>query len=330
MAPPRRRNPASGKPAGGGARRGRPTVYSDKVFAMMKDYARRLGFSDTAAAEGVGVSSSTISRWKKECPEIAHELQTARQECRVHHLERMMQFAEGDDNRGLRATMWLLERLYPGDYAPRMSERFAYRNFEDRQREREEEALQKEREAEAKAAARGRSAGEISRGAGRLRGRDRATRGRRRARGRRATRRPGRRRRSGKMPHPPLKSDSHNSRNSGEAEPRGDSDAHAHPSQQAAEVQGVARGHVRRCISPLRAIPIIPEIRARRSRRRTRSRRCPRSRLQPPQGGSRLPQSKEWPAATLRRCISPLKAIPIIPEIHRLPSCRRRRTPAAP
>ena len=137
---------ASGAPAGGGARRGRPTIYSDKVLAMMKDYARRLGFSDTAAAEGVGVSSSTISRWKKECPEIAHELQTARQECRVHHLERMMQFAEGDDNRGLRATMWLLERLFPGDYAPRMAERFAHRNFEDRNREREEEALRQERE----------------------------------------------------------------------------------------------------------------------------------------------------------------------------------------
>ncbi len=141
----------SGPAAGGGARRGRPTVFSDKVFAMMKDYARRLGFSDSAAAEGVGVSSSTISRWKKENPEMAHELQTARQECRIHHLERIMQFAEGDDNRGLRASMWLLERLFPGDYAPRMSERFACRNFEDRAREREEEALQREREAEAKA-----------------------------------------------------------------------------------------------------------------------------------------------------------------------------------
>ncbi len=142
---------ASGPSAGGVARRGRPTVFSDKVFAMMKDSARRLGFSDTAAAEGVGVSSSTISRWKKENPEIAHELQAARQECRIHHLERIMQFAEGDDNRGLRASMWLLERLFPGDYAPRMSERFACRNFEDRAREREEEALQREREAEAKA-----------------------------------------------------------------------------------------------------------------------------------------------------------------------------------
>ncbi len=142
----------SGPSAGGGARRGRPTVFSDKVFAMMKDYARRLGFSDSAAAEGVGVSSSTISRWKKENPEIAHELQTARQECRIHHLERIMQFAEGDDNRGLRASMWLLERLFPGDYAPRMSERFAHRNFEDRAREREEAALHEENLREAQAA----------------------------------------------------------------------------------------------------------------------------------------------------------------------------------
>ena len=194
---------APGTPAAGGARRGRPTVYSDKVLAMMKDYARRLGFSDTAAAEGVGVSSSTISRWKKECPEIAHELQTARQECRVHHLERMMQFAEGDDNRGLRATMWLLERIFPGDYAPRMAERFAHRNFEDRNREREEEALQRERQEEAKAeraaeaqekylAVMAAYEAEIAQHAGA-------------GRGRRATRRPGRRRRKREMPHLPLR-----------------------------------------------------------------------------------------------------------------------------
>jgi hypothetical protein len=62
-----------------------------------------------------------------------------------------MQFAEGDNGLGLRASMWLLERLFPGDYAPRMAERFAHRNFEDRNREREEEALQREHEREVKA-----------------------------------------------------------------------------------------------------------------------------------------------------------------------------------
>ncbi len=238
---------ASGPSAGGGARRGRPTVFSDKVFAMMKDSARRLGFSDTAAAEGVGVSSSTISRWKKENPEIAHELQTARQECRIHHLERIMQFAEGDDNRGLRASMWLLERLFPGDYAPRMSERFACRNFEDRAREREEAALHEEnlREAQAARAAEAHQKymavlaaydAEIAQHAG--------------AAPRAESDPP-----AGPAPVaaavPPRnverenaasasEGDSHNSRNAGAAELPADSAAHAQPSSQAAAVEGLA------------------------------------------------------------------------------------------
>ncbi len=267
MAPPRRRNrrrlPKTRRVRRRGARRGRPTVYSDKVLAMMKDYARRLGFSDTAAAEGVGVSSTTISRWKKECPEIAHELQTARQECRVHHLERIMEFAEGDNNRGLRASMWLLERLFPGDYAPRMAERFAYMNLEDRQREREEEAWQRvhEREPKAEPSAAAEAQEKYLAVLAAYEAESRNTR-RRPARGRRASRRWGRTG-GGENPAPPLKSDSHNSRNSGEAEPA---------------AQRRSRGTPRRARGPVQQEPgsLAPSTQTakRHSRQRGRTRRA--------------------------------------------------------
>jgi hypothetical protein len=130
--------PASAGPsAAGGAPRGRPSGCSDRVVAMMKDLIRRHGFSDTAAAEGVGVSSTTISRWKKQDPELAAELLQARHECRIHQLEIIEKAAEAENGRGWRAAAWILERLFPGDYSPKMMERFAYRNLEDQRRDRE-------------------------------------------------------------------------------------------------------------------------------------------------------------------------------------------------
>ena len=107
----------------------------------MKGLIRKHGFSDTAAAEGVGVSSTTISRWKKQDPELAAELLQARYECRIHHLEIIEKTAEAENGGGWRASAWILERLFPGDYSPRMRERFAYRNLEDQRRDNEERAL---------------------------------------------------------------------------------------------------------------------------------------------------------------------------------------------
>src|SRR4051794_30710263 len=73
-------------PASGRAPRGRPSEYAPQVIDMVCKPIREVGMSDSAAAESVGMSSSTISRWKQKYPEIVPRLQEARQECRMRHL----------------------------------------------------------------------------------------------------------------------------------------------------------------------------------------------------------------------------------------------------
>ncbi len=136
-------DPAEDSP-GGGAKRGRPSGCSDRVVAMMKDQIRRHGFSDTAAAESVGVSSTSISRWKKQDPELASELLKARFDCRIYHLEIIENAAAAENGRGWRASAWILERLFPGDYARKMAERFAYLHLQDKLQDREESAVVQE------------------------------------------------------------------------------------------------------------------------------------------------------------------------------------------
>src|SRR5947209_4869507 len=129
--------------AGGGTTRGRKSGYAPKIIDMMCDKIRRFGLSDSAAAEQVGMSSSTVSRWKQLYPEIGPKLQQARQEIRIHHLEIIEQAAQAENGRGWRASAWILERLFPADYARKVGDRFAALNLEDRLKDRERrEALE--------------------------------------------------------------------------------------------------------------------------------------------------------------------------------------------
>jgi hypothetical protein len=76
-------------------------------------------------------------------PEIAPKLQQARQEIRIHHLEIIEQAAAAENGRGWRASAWILERLFPVDYARKISDRSAALNLEDRLKDREaHEALE--------------------------------------------------------------------------------------------------------------------------------------------------------------------------------------------
>jgi hypothetical protein len=118
--------------AGGGAKRGRPTDYAPKVIDMLCDSIRRYGLSDSAAAEQQGMSTSTLSRWKQVHPEIGIKLKQARQQIRTFHLDRIMEHSAAENGKGWRASAWILERLFPGDYSPRMKERNAYLNLEER------------------------------------------------------------------------------------------------------------------------------------------------------------------------------------------------------
>ena len=113
--------PAEDSP-GGGAKRGRPSGCTDRVVAMIKDQIRRHGFSDTKAAQAVGVSSTSISRWKKNDPELVSEPLKAQFDCRIYHLEIIENAAAAENGRGWRASAWMLERLFPGEYAPERAE----------------------------------------------------------------------------------------------------------------------------------------------------------------------------------------------------------------
>src|SRR4051812_170516 len=66
----------------GSAPRGRPSGYAPRIIDMMCEKIRAFGLSDTAAAEALGMSSSRISRWKQQFPEIGPKLQQARQDIR--------------------------------------------------------------------------------------------------------------------------------------------------------------------------------------------------------------------------------------------------------
>jgi hypothetical protein len=108
-----------------------------------------------------GMSASTLSSWKREFPEVALRLAQAREDCRTRHLDVIEKAAQVDNARGWRAAAWMLERLFPGDYSPRMKERIAHHHFEARQREREDEALSAEKrqaESDARAARAARAA----------------------------------------------------------------------------------------------------------------------------------------------------------------------------
>src|SRR3954471_12167570 len=125
-------------PVGASRGRGRPSGYAPRIIDMMCGEITVFGLSDSAAAESVGMSSSTISRWKQQFPELEPKLTQARQECRKYHLRNIQKHADSDKaGPSLRASMWILERVFPEDYARTSSERTAARQAQERRRQRE-------------------------------------------------------------------------------------------------------------------------------------------------------------------------------------------------
>jgi hypothetical protein len=84
---------------------------------------RETGVSDSGAAARVSLHPSTVSRWKKESPDLAILLRSAREEFRSAQLEFIMASARAGHATSWRAAAWLLERTFPEDYAPRAKER---------------------------------------------------------------------------------------------------------------------------------------------------------------------------------------------------------------
>ena len=106
---------------------GRPSGLNGQMIDALCAVIRETGASDSAAAARVGVHPSTVSRWKRDCPDFAILLRAAREDFRIAQLSII--FAEANAGRatGWRAAAWVLERIFPEDYAPRARERERFR-----------------------------------------------------------------------------------------------------------------------------------------------------------------------------------------------------------
>ncbi len=83
----------------------------------------KTGVSDSGAAARMSLHPSTLSRWKRENPDLAILLRGAREDFREAQLAIIMDIAHSGRGSSLRAATWLLERVFPQDYAPRAKER---------------------------------------------------------------------------------------------------------------------------------------------------------------------------------------------------------------
>jgi hypothetical protein len=84
---------------------------------------RETGISDSGAAARVGLHPSTVSRWKRDFPDLAILLRSAREDFRQAQLSIIFAEAQAGRATSWRAAAWLLERIFPEDYAPRAAER---------------------------------------------------------------------------------------------------------------------------------------------------------------------------------------------------------------
>ena len=111
------------------ARPGRPTTWSQQIVDLLCAIIRSNGISDSGAAALARVHPSTVSRWKREHPDLVIALLQAREQFRDHHLSLIMRASEAKG--GWRAAAWLLERVFPADYHPKAAERERFQKLQD-------------------------------------------------------------------------------------------------------------------------------------------------------------------------------------------------------
>ena len=120
------------------ARPGRPTTFSQAIVDLLCAIIRKKGVSDSAAAILAGVHPSTLSRWKREHPDLALDLLQARELFRDQCLTAILETI--DLKGGWRAAAWLLERTFPADYHPKAAERERFREMQEKEDEQAEAA----------------------------------------------------------------------------------------------------------------------------------------------------------------------------------------------
>jgi hypothetical protein len=93
------------------------------MIGLLCSIIRETGASDSGAAARASLHPSTVSRWKRDCPDFAILLRGAREEFRQAQLDIIQREAQAGKATSWRAAAWLLERIFPEDYAPRARER---------------------------------------------------------------------------------------------------------------------------------------------------------------------------------------------------------------
>ena len=123
---------------------GRPTTYNPRAAQILLTLIREAGLSDSAAAAKAAISTSSLSRWKREYPDFALALLQAREEFREFHLQVIFEAAK--TRGGWRASAWILQHVFPGDYSPRAAEREKFQRLAEQEAERQGTAQTKDAE----------------------------------------------------------------------------------------------------------------------------------------------------------------------------------------
>jgi hypothetical protein len=107
---------------------GRPSTFTPAILEALTTLIAQLGLSDSGAAKACGLSTSTLSRWKHEYPDLALALFQARCHFQRTQLDIILAAAQ-NPRTGWRAAAWLLERIFPEEYCPRAAEREKFRRL---------------------------------------------------------------------------------------------------------------------------------------------------------------------------------------------------------
>jgi hypothetical protein len=108
---------------------GRPPVFCREIVALLCHLIAETGVSDSGAAYRARLSTSTLSRWKREKPKFRLALLQAREKFRVAQLDVILEASRAQRSGSWRAAAWLLERIFPEDYSPRAAERQKFQDL---------------------------------------------------------------------------------------------------------------------------------------------------------------------------------------------------------
>jgi hypothetical protein len=108
---------AAGSPSSSGpAKAGRPSRRSPELMAAVCEFVQTEGLSDSAAGSLVGVSTTSLSRWKQDDEEFALRLETARAQFELKCLREVQAARKRDGTGDWRAYAWLLQNSSADGY----------------------------------------------------------------------------------------------------------------------------------------------------------------------------------------------------------------------